>query len=271
MKTSLSNFHRLALFLALCFMPTLLNAQSLARFNKGNNIFRNMPDKRYWLECYIPIGLGRAYHVADNPYLYEGFNAFNMYAGIGLTKNHFFGVECYAGDISTDALEIVNYFEPNDKEHKDLIDLTKGLHHFVDFGLRYSLVFDVKGVFLKQSISGGLHRMKQQTHSLNYYPIDTTMFVKKTFTTDHNRVGGQGFGFYGALQCELGYRFRPKGYYRLNVGWSIGARYMYGEATVNGQYYEQFDEGERLNHIRYSDKFTSRTLDFHLNVSVIIL
>jgi len=186
-----------------------------------------------------------------------------------ITKNHFFGFEFYGGDYKSNYGALINYFQPNDKPHSDLIELTKGIHHFVQIGPSYSLCLRAERVFIKSIISGGPHKIRQQQQVINYYPVDTSTYSKKIFMTDKFKHKPSGWKFYGALQFEFGYRFKTKNYHNTIATWSIGARYMYGVASVKSTYYEQFDDGKPVNHIHYSDRYISRNLDYHVYVTLI--
>jgi hypothetical protein len=254
-------------FLLLIF-AVFLQFTSIGQLPGSRKRLKNMlNNKEVCIDFYFPVGFGSARHLIGNPYLYPGFHAFNFSAELKINKNHFVGFDFYAGDNKVNYGALINYFEPNDKAHTDLIKLTKGLHHFVEIGPCYSLSLNAWRFFLKNTISAGLHKVRQQTQSINYYPGDTTNYSKKTFTTDKYKRGPSGWGYYGAIQCELGYRFKLKNQQE-EISCSLGARYTCSQANLKSTYYEQFNDGGPTNQIYYSDTYVSRNLDLHLGIGI---
>lgn len=200
------------------------------------------------------------FHRIKNDYLSKAL--FTLTSGMDYTfkSGHLIGWEYLGDDQNIKEESIINHMQLDTSHHQELMGLTEGYNNTFQFGLHYGYVhsFD-NGLLLRGTIGVGRTLVYKSSHTIEYYPVNTSSYAYKRFRTQRSHLGASSWGNYVSGKVDILY---PIGEAFLFAGLTSA----YGDVTMNNVYAEEFDRSGNIHFAFYQESAKIRRLDFHLGI-----
>jgi hypothetical protein len=211
----------------------------------------------------VNFGGGTDFNVPQNIYLVSGMSVGGLSFNLPMSTTSSVGIHFDSDVRQTNDNAFIEYMEVDTNRHKDLIQLSQGNHNTWQLGAHYRYTLSKEKLFITATAGIGLFHARQNSHLMEYYPFDTTLYNYKRFVTTRADINPDGWGWHARLTCDGGVSFD---------GWALflGVGYAYGQSTKHNVYVAEYDRNDIDYFTYYSEEVHTSRIDFHVGAILVI-